>query len=87
MRKLKNNKIDLVRLFNIIMIIINVVNVVLSFINIWINTNTIRVINYTVVLISIILASAEFITLRHNEKVIMNLLYGRIKKWRKLHYM
>lgn len=78
--RIKNNKIDIVHMWNIVMMIIAILNIILAVANIFINSKYIQVIIFTICGMHLLFAIVEFLSIKHNEKVIITLLYGRMGK-------
>lgn len=68
-------KIDIVEMFNKILVVIELLNIILCFINLFILSSTLLTINWTVNFIALVFNIAEIIAVRHNDKVIKK-LYG-----------
>lgn len=72
--RIKDNKIDIVHLWNIILIWISLFNILLAFLNCYFENDIIYVVNYTIGAMELLFAIIEFFAIKHNEKVIKKLL-------------
>ena len=66
-------KIDIVEMFNKILVVIELLNIILCFINLFVLSRTLLTISWTVNFIALVFNIAEIIAVRHNDKVIKKL--------------